>query len=179
MDFDDWKASVNQALRASGRGFTTANIDLNMMLQAFQQGVSPVLFARQASPQAQAAQNPARQQSPVVLRVVPRPVANSVWVVYWILNVAGWISIFASALAFLFYLFVYLFAGAATVGGSKNTSEAIDATRGMVQLGAMSLPVAFLGCIAYAASGAVLVWFSYQLSFSFHANSNTGGTGNP
>lgn len=58
MDFQDWMDAVNQSLKASGAGYSVFQIDPSDLQTAFHQGISPVLYARQAGHPMKAAPTP-------------------------------------------------------------------------------------------------------------------------
>jgi hypothetical protein len=87
MDFQDWMDAVNQSLKASGAGYTVFQIDPSDLQSAFQQGISPILYARQGGHPMKAAPTP-RGLAPMMIERATYTVRALDWA-GWLLHLIG------------------------------------------------------------------------------------------
>lgn len=164
MSYQDWLKLVDQALIGANRGFTTSAINSADLQAAFLAGTSPVIFARQASPNAvmQPAGAPAPQTTfPSWYNSVPFPDTFLTSMTVRILTILGWLIWVTGLLGLAFWLFIFV----AGLIGSKTDELPIIAASGP-----MFLVIAGMVTFFWLVLGSVCHWLAQHLSLAFHSN---------
>lgn len=161
MNYQDWLDSIDQILRAAGRGYGTAQIDPSHLQAAFQQGTSPVIYARQANHP----MRPVQPQypvppAPVPANLPPLDYRRASYIVKfldgfgWIFQVVGWGIV-------VLWIFALLLGGVGA-GASQNSAGAAIGSGIMAFLGGAMLTLAmpftglsvvFMGVVCWWQSG--------------------------
>ncbi len=163
MNFDQWKDAVAQALAASNRGFGVGQIDPQDLQNAFNANVSPVIFARQATPSAPGAGPPGGAQPLQGNRgYVPLPSAFVVKVTAGVLGGVGWFCwVFA-----VFIVFIWMLSLFGVAVGSKDSDDAAAAAAGwLFFLG----PLAVLWALWFLVIGGVWHYLAQRLLLAWHS----------
>ena len=161
MNYQDWLDSIDQILRAAGRGYGTAQLDPSHLQSAFQQGMSPVIYARQANhPMRPVQPQYPMPPVPVPANLPPLDYRRASYIVKfldgfgWIFQIVGWGIVVLWGFALLL--------GGVTSGASQESPGAAVGTGLMAFLsGALftlavpftGLWVVFLGVVCWWLSG--------------------------
>lgn len=172
QQYDVWIQAVAAALKSSGRGLTVNQIDPNQAHAAFIQGVSPVVFARQAQ-----AMPPRPRLIPRAATLVMKPNTTVIRFSCIFLSIAGWIFWAIGAIALLFAvwaLFATAFAGAGAATSSDSNTRDSSVFIGVLGI-SIAVYQAFVALCIFI-MGAVWHWLAQQLSMSFHQYDHTRRT---
>lgn len=152
MDFDQWCDAVDAALRSQGRGFGVSQIDPGDLQTAFQNNVSPVIFARQANPQPVLAQpqNPFPPQPK--FQTAPVPSMFVIRTTHLILSICGWLFWVLAVGVLSIWLVMLL--------GSASAKE----TSGITALTIIAGPLTFVYVLFLLALGGVWHWLAQMLA---------------
>ncbi|MCH8977827.1 MAG: hypothetical protein IH945_01115 [Armatimonadetes bacterium] len=165
MDFGDWNDAVDQALTTAKRGFTTSQINPQVLWAAFTSNTSPVMFARQAQPM------PHVQQAPIVGgpapgkpswgSQVPRESSFVVRVTAGALGAVGWIF-WGTACYIVFLWIVGLFGVAAS---SEDVEGAATGVAAWLSLGG---PLALIWALLLLVLGSLWHYLAQRLLIAWH-----------
>lgn len=163
MDFATWCDAVDASLKAQGKPFSTAQIDPTDLQVAFQNGQSPVIFARATA--APSYISPNRLSNPPVILLEPN--IKMIRFLFYLFTVIGWLIWAAAAISVLLLGLVIVLTAASpnrqgSLRGSQDTATAILVGLGVPWVASWTLFLMLAGGVWHTIAQALILLFKVE-----------------
>lgn len=162
MNFPDWLRTVDSVLRGQGKNFTTAQLDPEQLDAAWQQGLSPVVFAKSvdgptAAPLTQAV---APQVMPALFPAPSYRMLGFLHVIFKVAAILTWIA--GAILSALAIVAAFSASGAAPVAATEGARQAASGFSVMALLMAVAMAGSYFlgGCFLFLISEGIALMVS-------------------